>query len=121
MKDDIFYTNDDGKKINLGRPADMHLALTKSTEFVKSVEERKIVDYVWIQFQDGPRQENGINGCLIEDVINVLLARLEDYQKTKFNCHENDMAITKLTEGRLWLEERTRARVERGVEGKNII
>jgi hypothetical protein len=37
----------------------------------------------------------------------------------KYPCRENAVAITKLDEALLWLEKRTRVRIERGVEGTN--
>ena len=76
--------------------------------------------YINIEFQNGPVLENGINGCQIEDVIDVLLERLMGFQETEYVCRENSLAITKLQEAKFWLYERTRNRIERGVEGKNI-
>lgn len=72
-----------------------------------------------IRFQAGPIQVNGINGCAIEDVIDVLVARLNGYQAGPFRCRENALAITKLEESKLWLLERTRKRQAQGVEGLN--
>ena len=72
--------------------------------------------YIRIKFQAGPLPD-GINGCSIEDVIDVLIARLEGFQKGNFRCRENALAITKLEEAKLWLLERTRKRQVQGVEG----
>ena len=72
--------------------------------------------YIRIKFQAGPLPE-GINGCSIEDVIDVLTVRLEGFQKSTFRCRENALAITKLEEAKLWLLERTRKRQVQGVEG----
>ena len=78
-------------------------------------------DEVWIdlKFQAGPIQEVGVNGCSIEDVIDVLAARLEGFQRGAFRCRENALAITKLEEAKHWLLERTRKRQTQGVEGTN--
>lgn len=76
--------------------------------------------YINIKFQEGPIRENGINGCQIEDVIDVLVERLQGFQDGEFRCRENALAITKLEEARLWLNERTRKRLKQGVEGKNV-
>ena len=73
-----------------------------------------------IQFQCGPVGEVGVNGACIEDVIDVLTIRLNGFQAGPFKCRENALAITKLEEARMWLSERTRLRVEQGVEGKNV-
>ena len=72
-----------------------------------------------IKFQLGPIQEVGINGCSIEDVIDVLAARLAGFQRGPFRCRENALAITSLEQARLWLTERTRKRQSQGVEGTN--
>lgn len=73
--------------------------------------------YIVIKFQAGPLKEVGINGCAIEDVIDVLIYRLEGFQKTDFRCRENALAITKLEEAKLWLLYRTAKRQAQGVEG----
>jgi len=70
-----------------------------------------------ITFQCGPIQEVGRNGIHNEDLIAIVIDRLRDFQKTEFVCRENALAITKLEEALLWLNERTRGRMLRGVEG----
>jgi len=72
-----------------------------------------------IHFQNGPVKENGVNGCHNEDLILVVLDRLRGAQAGDFSCRENAIAITKLEEALLWLNYRTNARVQRGVEGTN--
>ena len=74
------------------------------------------IPYIRIKFQAGPLPE-GINGCSIEDVIDVLVTRLEGYQSGAFVCRENDLAITKLEEAKQWLLCRTSKRQVQGVEG----
>ena len=76
-------------------------------------------EHVRIQFQFGPLKENGVNGVGIEDVIEILTKRLEGFQNGPFRCRENALAITKLEEARLWLDERTKKRQAQGVEGVN--
>lgn len=76
-------------------------------------------EVIAIRFQAGPIGEVGINGCSIEDVVDVLLERLQGYQAGPFRCRENALAITKLEEAKLWLLERTRKRQAQGVEGTN--
>ncbi|HHB2481357.1 TPA: hypothetical protein ACORDH_002808 [Bacillus cereus] len=75
-------------------------------------------EHINIKFQEGAIQEHGANGAQIEDVIDVLVERLEGFQKGGYPCRENSLAITKLEEARMWLNERTRKRQEQGVEGK---
>jgi len=72
-----------------------------------------------IKFQLGPVKEVGVNGTTIERVVEVLINRLEGFQKGDFRCRENALAITKLQEARHWLLHRTNLRVVQGVEGKN--
>ena len=75
--------------------------------------------YVAIKFQCGPLKEVGVNGCSIEDVIDLLTARLEGFQRGPFRCRENALAITKLEEAKQWLLYRTSKRQAQGVEGTN--
>lgn len=76
-------------------------------------------DYGSIRFQLGPIAEVGVNGTTIEDVIDVLIARLEGFNRGPLRCRENSLAITSLEEARNWLLQRTRTRVSQGVEGVN--
>lgn len=73
-----------------------------------------------IQFQNGAILESGINGCQNEDLIEIVLDRLRDFQYGKFPCRENAIAITKLEEALMWLDKRTLDRKKRDVEGISI-
>ena len=70
-----------------------------------------------VKFQKGPVKEHGINGCHNEDLIAIVLDRLECFQNTEYKCRENALAITKLEEAMMWLRKRTQDRENRGVEG----
>lgn len=70
-----------------------------------------------IHFQEGPIKEVGINGVCNEDLIAMVICRLEHFQKSEYACRENALAITKLEEALLWLRKRTMGRENRGVEG----
>lgn len=70
-----------------------------------------------IRFQEGPIKESGVNGVCNEDLIAMVICRLEHFNQTEFRCRENSMAITKLEESLLWLRKRTIGRANRGVEG----
>jgi hypothetical protein len=59
------------------------------------------------------------NGTTNEEVLSVLIDRLTCLQN-KFPCKENACAITHLQEAKMWLEERTRNRVNRNVEGRAV-
>ncbi len=69
-----------------------------------------------ISFQNGPVKNNGINGCHHEDLIAIILHRLQSFQNGDFKCREKEFAITKLKEAMHWLKHRTIARWDRGVE-----
>jgi hypothetical protein len=70
-----------------------------------------------IHFQEGPIKECGVNGVANEDLINMVICRLEGFQKSEFACKENEQAINKLSEALMWLRKRTNDREARGVEG----
>jgi len=56
------------------------------------------------------------NGTTNEDVLKVLINRLQFLQATN-PCRENSIVITKLEESLMWLEKRTNDRKARNVEG----
>lgn len=72
-----------------------------------------------IHFQEGAIKEHGLNGVMNEDLIAMIICRLEHFNQTEFRCRENSMAITKLEEALLWLRKRTMGREKRGIEGTN--
>jgi len=74
-----------------------------------------------IKFQKGPVKESGVNGCHQEDLIAIVIDRLQCFQAGDFACRENALAITKLEEALHWLNHRTKERVDRGVEGTSVI
>ena len=74
-----------------------------------------------IDFQEGPIKENGINGVNNEDLILMVLTRLNSFQESNFKCRENEIAISKLEEALMWLRKRTMDRELRNVEGTSKI
>ena len=76
--------------------------------------------YAKVSFQNGPIKEAGVNGCHHEDLLNIVLHRLQSFQSGDFRCRENAIAITKLEEAAMWLNKRTQKRVDKGVEGTNV-
>lgn len=77
---------------------------------------RNDVNSLSFTIQNGPIKEVGVNGCQIDTIIATAKHMIEKLNE-KFPCRENAMAITKLDESLMWLNERTRKREERGVEG----
>jgi hypothetical protein len=73
-----------------------------------------------VAFQNGPIKESGINGCHQEDLLAIVIHRLQSFQAGEYACRENALALTKLEEAMHWLNHRTTARQDRGVEGTSI-
>lgn len=86
---------------------------------VVSHSDRNILTYV--DFQHGPIKECGVNGVANEDLIAMVICRLEHFQLSPFACKENAEAIKKLEESLMWLRKRTFNRENRGVEGASTI
>jgi len=72
-----------------------------------------------IKFQSGTIPENGVNGVTNESLLEIVAHRLECFQAGEFRCRENAIALAKIQEAILWLNERTSNRISRNVEGKN--
>lgn len=72
-----------------------------------------------VQFQNGPVKEAGINGCHQEDLLAIVIDRLQHFQKGDFACRENALALTKIEEALHWLRYRTNDRIKKGIEGTN--
>lgn len=87
--------------------------------FVVTDTEGKVLSTV--DFQEGPIKEVGVNGVHNEDLIAMVIARLQGFQNSPYACRDNAMAITKLEEAQLWLRKRTIGRENRGVEGTHNI
>ena len=66
-----------------------------------------------ITFQHGTTDTNGITN---ETLLAIIIHRLQSFQKGPHACRENALALTKTEEALHWLQARTRARTERGVE-----
>lgn len=73
-----------------------------------------------VEFQEGSVKEVGVNGIQNEHLLAMVIDRLQGFQSGPYACQENAVALTKLREAMFWLEERTKDRANRGVEGKNI-
>lgn len=70
-----------------------------------------------VNFQNGPIKEHGVNGCHQEDLLAMVIDRLQCFQKGEYACRENAIALTKIEEALMWLRKRTQDRLDRGVEG----
>ena len=57
-------------------------------------------------FQQGAIGEGGPNGLLNEDLLAVLIDRVESFQRSKMRCRENENALQHLYEALWWLNQR---------------
>lgn len=71
--------------------------------------------FIQIVFQHGHPNEVGINGCRVEDVIDVAVDRLLDFQGRNLSCEENAEALEHLYLAREALSKRKRRREQQGV------
>lgn len=78
-----------------------------------------------VRWQNGPLgrgiERAPANGAFVEDVIAAARGRLDFYQNSKFHCEENALAIVHLDEALRILNERTKAREIKGVEGTHNV
>lgn len=78
-----------------------------------------------IEWQDGPLSVDGErkepNGAFVESVIQAAIGRIEYYQDSKFHSIHNAVALGHLKAALEVLQERTRDREHRGVEGTHKI
>jgi len=88
---------------------------------VSKSDDQYLKDVQIINFQSGPIKESGVNGVMNEDLIAMVIDRLEHFQQSEFRCRENSLAITKLEESLHWLGYRTNKREKRGVEGTHKV
>jgi len=72
-------------------------------------------EFINIKFQNGLPPEVGINGARIEDIIDVLIARLEAFQLGSLPCRENEEALNHLITARDAMMRRRKRRMLQGV------
>lgn len=78
----------------------------------------QIIQFIEKAPQDGTDVLKTVfDGTTNEEVLGVLINRME-YLQGKFPCIENAKAILSLEKALFWLNERTRDREKRDVEGK---
>lgn len=72
-------------------------------------------EFISVVFQNGFPSQVGINGCRVEDVVELAIRRLEHYQAGPMACEENEVALNNLRNSTQALRERIRRRQEQGV------
>ena len=70
-----------------------------------------------VNFQKGPVKEAGVNGCQNEDLLLIVIDRLEHFQDGPFACDENQVALIAARKSLHALQSRTKNRETRNVEG----
>lgn len=76
----------------------------------------KIIDSV--KFQNGPIQENGVNGNTNEALLAIVAHRLQCFQQGPYPSWYNKVALNAAQISKDILEARTAERKARGVEGQ---
>lgn len=74
-----------------------------------------------LSFQDGAIKEAGVNGVMVEDLLAIVIDRLEGFQAGPYACEENAGALIKAKSALKYLQDRTKAREARGVEGTHKV
>ena len=109
--------HEDERDMKFGAPH--HFQITETMEETDEKYGLKLV--CLIHMQEGPIKENGVNGCANEDLLNIVLCRLNCFERGEYACRENALAITKIEEALMWLRKRTNARIVRNVEGTSKV
>lgn len=76
-----------------------------------------VLEDVGIKFQEGPINEDGLNGISNEVLLAIVRDQLEGFQAGEFGCFENAAALEGVRAAQDWLRIRSRDREARGVEG----
>ena len=71
--------------------------------------------FIRVTFQHGHPNEVGINGCRVEDLIDVAVERLLEFQGRDLRCEENAEALEHLHLAREAMVRRRLRRLEQGV------
>lgn len=78
-----------------------------------------------VSWQRGPlgrgESRRAPNGAFVEDVLQAVIGRIEFYQAGLFACDENADALLHLRRAAIALENRTRDREARQVEGTHEV
>jgi hypothetical protein len=78
---------------------------------------------VTLNFQNGPINVdgNGVNGIQHEDLLAIIIDRLNGFQSGLYACSNNQEALDHLRAALECLQRRTKARIARGVEGTHTV
>jgi hypothetical protein len=108
MENTVKILHEDENQMAYGAPHNYQFKNAGSGEFLGE-----------LKFQKGGIKDVGINGVSNENLLAMVLERLECFQKGDYACEENAQAVAKIKEALLWMKKRTLDRELRGVEGTN--
>lgn len=87
---------------------------------IENVEDIKgIAPVVKFTIQSDPISEVGVNGCQALDMLKYVGCLFESLNEV-FPCEENKYTINAICNAIGWQNQRTKNRIERNVEGKNL-
>lgn len=72
-------------------------------------------------FQNGPIADVGVNGVTHEVLLAIICDRLEGFQRGPYACEDNAAALAYIRLGMVTLQQRTKERMARGVEGTHKV
>ena len=74
-------------------------------------------DFINVKFQHGDPLMEGVNGCRIDDVLDLLVEKLLDFQGRSLSCQENERALYHLGLAKEALNLRRKFREQQGLLG----
>lgn len=74
-----------------------------------------------ILFQKGALKVEGLNGIFIEDLLAIVIDRLQCFQAGDFRCDENEFALCSILVAQAYLKARTLRREAKGILGTHIV
>lgn len=86
-------------------------------DYIKSL--KGVTPIVKFKIQNDPISEVGKNGCQAVDMLEYIKYLFQSFNEV-LPCEENNLTISKIEEAIHWQDIRTKDRIKRNVEGKNI-
>lgn len=77
-----------------------------------------------LTFHEGPlagENAGDVKGVMIENLLAIVIDRLRTHQRSKYACAENELAFASVENALYHLQERTKEREERKVEGTHEV
>ena len=71
----------------------------------------------YLEFQNGPIKEYGVNGVTEAALLAILIDRLEAFQNGPYKSEVNSNILDSFKSALYWTQYRTRERIQRQVEG----